>query len=451
MQQDYLGNVISDCDAPTMRGIDDFVAGFLSYETRIANIIAAADNAPDHCLANTYAAMIWMLLEAPNGPKNAAHYAACAQKASPHATPREQMNTQMLLCWLHGDIEAALKLGDEIVGAFPRDLAVVKLHQYLSFNRGDAPAMLRVVHKVSTDNQDVAHLHGMKAFAYEQCHLLDAAQKSAERALAIQSKEPWAQHALAHVFLTRGQVDHGAHFLEGVQNTWTGLNSFMLTHNYWHLAVFYLSQGKNDAVLALYDQQCWGVEKDYSQDQIGAVSLLARLELAGVDVGDRWGDIGQYLRTRSEDTTLPFLTMQYLYGLARAGLGEARTLMASVEERAKSAPVYERAAWHDVALPACQGLLSYACGDYEPAIDQLGQALPRMMEVGGSHAQRDLFEQIMLDCVIKTGRLVTAQQMLEIRRGFDPKGVPLNTALGQVYQDLGLPDEAAQARARICV
>jgi hypothetical protein len=78
----------------------------------------------------------------------------------------------------------------------------------------------------------------------------------------------------------------------------------------------------------------------------------------------------------------------------------------------------------------------------------LGAAMPRMVEAGGSHAQRDLFEQIWLDAAIKSGRSVFAQQMLEQRRGHDPDGVPVNAALATVYTDLGLPALAQQARVR---
>ena len=35
-----------------------------------------------------------------------------------------------------------------------------------------------------------------------------------------------------------------------------------------------------------------------------------------------------------------------------------------------------------------------------------------------------------------------------MRRTYDPDGVPLNLMLGEVYEKTGLPDLAAQARAR---
>ena len=78
----------------------------------------------------------------------------------------------------------------------------------------------------------------------------------------------------------------------------------------------------------------------------------------------------------------------------------------------------------------------------------MARALPRMSECGGSHAQRDLFEQIHLDALVKDGRASSAQQVLEMRRTYDPDGVPLNMLLGDVYDQTGLPDLAAEARAR---
>ena len=61
--------------------------------------------------------------------------------------------------------------------------------------------------------------------------------------------------------------------------------------------------------------------------------------------------------------------------------------------------------WREVALPGCEGLYAYARGEYERAWHHLSVAVPRMAEVGGSHAQRDLFEQVLLDAALKSGRL----------------------------------------------
>lgn len=446
--RDYLGNPVTGERDSTLRGIDAFIEGYLAYETRAERILVAAASDPESCMANVYAGMLWMLLEAPEGASRAAKFLAAAQRAAPGATRREQLNCAMLRAWVDDDLELSIRLCDQVSDEFPRDLAIVKTHQYFEFNRGNSPEMLRIGLKVGAANSDVPYIYGMKAFGYEQCHLLDEAESEARSALAMRRKEPWAQHALAHIFLTRGRMDEGAQFLEDAADTWSGLNSFMLTHLWWHAALFYLSQGRESEALRVYDEHCWGIAKNYSQDQVGAVSLLARFEISGIDVGPRWHDLGEHLKARVQDTIQPFLTLQYVYGLARARRPEAATLLAWVRRYAERARPFTRAVWREVALPGCEGLHAYAHGDFEAAWHHLSVAVPRMAEVGGSHAQRDLFEQVWLDAAIKTGRLPAAQQMLELRRNADPNGVPVNNTLAAVYSRLGLSFLADQARSR---
>ena len=446
---DYLGNPLAPTSTAALTAIDDFIDGFLAYETRAAEVIGAAEAHPDNVLLNAYAATLWLLLEAPEAAERAAPYLARARAAAQSAHPREQAFVAFVTAWSAEDIPGVLTIADTILATWPRDLLVLKLRHYHDFNRGDFPAMLRAASAVLPYADDVAYLHGMIAFAYEQCHLLSEAEAAARQALALKRKEPWAQHALAHVMLTQGRIAEGVAFLEDARDTWTGLNSFMDTHLWWHLALFYLSQGRFEAALAAYDDHCWAQEKSYSQDQVGAVSLLARLELAGVEVGDRWSELAEHMAVRADDVVQPFLTLQYLYGLARAGRAEAESLLAAVRRAAEDAPDHVRATWREVALPAAEGLIAHTRGDFKGALRGLRMALPRLAEIGGSHAQRDLFEQLILDALIRAGRLSEAQQALELRRGFDPDGVPLNRALADVYDRLDLPTEAAKARARI--
>jgi hypothetical protein len=448
MRTDLLGNPVSARDTAALAAIDDFVAGFLAYEARAADIMGAAQAHPADGLINAYAGLLWMLLESPDAPVRAAKYLDRAKAAAPAAHPRERMITELLETWVRDDVPGAIQLCDDIAAAFPRDLVVVKINQYLTFNLGRAPQMLRAAEAVFEANREVAHMHGMIAFGLEQCHLLEEAEAAAREALRRKLKEPWAQHALAHVMISEGRIDEGAAFLEDVQDTWVGLNSFMYTHLWWHLCLFQISQGRFEAVLDAYDRHVWGVAKDYSQDQVGAVSLLARLELARVEVGERWRDVGACVAARGPDTSQPFLTVQYLYGLARAERPEADVLMSAIRERARTAPEYAGTAWREAALPLAEGLLAHARGDWRTAEVKITPALTRLPMIGGSHAQRDLFDQIRLDAVLRGGGYALAQQLLELRRAIDRDGVPVNRALVRVYQALELPREAGWAQAR---
>ena len=448
MTQDLYGLPVTVQSEATLDGINDFIHGFLSYQPKATGIIAAADADTDCALANAYAALLWMFLEAPVAPQKAAPYIARAQAARDGVTPREALVIDAAAAWTQGDVPELLRICDVITTDHPRDMAVLKLAQYHLFNIGDAAGMLRMALKALPDAEDIAYAHGMVAFGYEQCHLLDRAEASARHAMTLQHDEAWSHHAIAHVMLTEGRVAEGAAFMESVAETWSGLNSFMRSHNWWHLALFYISLGRHDDVRAAYDTHVWGLAKDYSQDQVGAASLLARMEFAGVDVGDRWADVADHVALRGADTVNPFLTLQYLYALARTNRPETATLMSAIEERARDDSQYDHIAWRDVALPAAQGIVAHSKGAWDDAITLMARALPRMSECGGSHAQRDLFEQIHLDALVQDGRASAAQQVLEMRRTYDPDGVPLNLMLGDVYDKSGLPDLAGEARAR---
>lgn len=451
MSHDELGNPVLADDPALLAGLNDFTGGLLAYETRAERILATAQAFPGAVLAQVFAGWLWMFLEAPEAPARARPFLEAARQARrPGTSPahrREQAHVELLAAWVAGDTAATESRAAALAADFPHDLAVVKLAQYLAFNRGDAPAMLRAILAVLPANAHNAHAHGMAAFAYEQAHRLDEAEAAARLALTLQRREPWAQHALAHVLLTRGRVDEGTRFLEGVQATWTDLNSFMLTHLWWHLAVFYLARGRGDEALALYDRQVWGVSPGYSQDQIGAVQLLARLEWVGVDVGPRWQALAEHLQARATDTTEPFLSLLYLYGLARAGRPEADTLLAAISARAEASQGEARVAWHDAALPTARGLLALARGDAAAADADLSQGLPRLVRIGGSHAQRDLFAQLHIDTATRAGNHRDAQQALELRRLADPRDVPVNRRLAALYDALGLPGLAAACRA----
>lgn len=446
MTTDFLGNPVTDTAPELLSGIGAFIGGFLAYQTQATEIMGVIDRHPESCLGNCYAGFLWMFLESPEAPGRAAPYLARALAAT--GNERERANAQVLAAWVAGDIPRTIRLCEEIGRAHPADLAILKLGQYHLFNLGDGPGMLRMALHALPRGAETAHVHGMIAFGYEQCHLLDDAEAAARRAMEIEPADPWAHHALAHVMLTQGRVDEGIAFLESVSPMWEGLNSFMHTHNWWHLALFYISRDRRADLLAVYDRHVWAREKDYSQDQVGAVSLLARMEFAGMDVGDRWQDVASRIAARGPDTVSPFLTLQYLYALARADLPMAEEMMAAIRARAAS-PAHDRPAWAEVALPAATGIMAHARGDAATAARDLGRALPRMREIGGSHAQRDFFEQIHLDALIRAGDLSSAQQVLELRRAHDPDGIPLNRMLARVYDGLGLPEQARKARARI--
>lgn len=455
MLTDSLGNPVHLEHPASLDAVNDFVEGFISCESRVANILQVA-HADHSAIVQAACAALHMFAESADAPYHARPFIAAALQCAPQASEREQRFVAAVAAWVDGDIARAIALHEEQAQHCPRDLASVKLGQYHLFNQGNGPGMLRLALAALPHAGEIPYLHGMAAFGWEQCHLLHEAEHAARHALALCHKEPWAQHALAHVMLTQGRLHEGRQFMRDVSPSWTGLNSFMLTHNWWHLALFELELGDGATALHLYDTQVWGVVKAYSQDQIGAVSLLARLELAGVDVGARWQDVADHLTSRVHDHVLPFLDLQYLYGLARAGRAEAATLLGSIEAHCLGIAPARSAApdasviddvWLKVCLPASRGLAAYAQGRHLEAVEALGAALPRLLEIGGSHAQRDLFAQIHLDALMQAGLWGAAQQILQPQINSQPESVRLRRRCAPVYAALGLANALPASKA----
>jgi hypothetical protein len=108
MQQDFLGNAVTGQRDTTLRSIDDFIEGYLAYETRAEHILVAANADPDSCMANVYAGILWMLLEAPQAASRATKYLTAAELAAPAATRREQLNVAMLPSARGGRVRSAI-------------------------------------------------------------------------------------------------------------------------------------------------------------------------------------------------------------------------------------------------------------------------------------------------------------------------------------------------------
>lgn len=433
---DSFGSTTTSPQA-ALAGINDFAEGFVSYQTRAVNVLDTADAHPDSALANIYAGMLWMFLERPEAPEKSIPYAQRAERVGGLNT-RERGLLALLQAWQQYDHQQVRAIGTQLCADYPRDLPLLKIVQYHAFNAGDASLMLRLALAAEPHNAHQAALHSMVAFGHEQSHHIAEAEQAAHRALAIDPNEPWAHHALAHVHLGRGTGSEGLALLEASSPSWDGLNSFMFTHNWWHVALFEIARGEVVSALRIHDERCWGVQPDYSQDQIGSVSLLARLELAAVDVGDRWQALRPYLETRRDDVIQPFLSLQYLYGLVKAGSAAGDELLALIRAQADSPVVaQDRDLWRDVAIPAAEGMVAHARGDHERAARELASVRGQLWRTGGSHAQRDLFEQVLLDARLRAGHWDAARKTLEHRRQWEPDSPILQQRLQDVYRHLG--------------
>lgn len=417
MLKDAQGLEVTTHSPDVIAAIDSFADQSLSYGNNALVILKAIEADPTCAIANAHAAAHYLSLESAEAWSQAAPYLYRAKKYLANASEREQLYVWAIDAWESGEIDQAITYYEAIIKKFPTDLLSVQRAQYHYFYLGNKERQLEIAQKVLPANPENHYLYGMIAFGLEQCHRLEEAEEWGRRATEINRYDPWAHHAVAHVMEMQGRLDEGIDWMESLSDAWENCNSLLYTHNWWHIALYYLEKEDFQKVLQLYDTHVWGrAWKESSKDQVGAISLLLRLELRGVDVGDRWEKLATYLIARIHEHALPFQDLHYVYALARAHQNEqVKEMLLSIQTYAKTTKSFIQKTWAEVALPAARGMAAHARKDWETTISELRPVLSRLHEIGGSHAQRELFEQVYLDAWLRAELNHEALHLLEKR------------------------------------
>ncbi len=390
--------VTTDADA-VVAALNRFGAELLSHGKGAAIIFDGAAADPDCALVQAWAGAAYLFLMTDEGRRKACRFLDRAIAAAPHATQRERMLVEAICAWAVDDVPRAIELHRQILHDWPQDLTSAKLLLIHQLNDGDVRGQLATTERLLRADPMRRFVHGLHAFALEQNDRLPEAEFAARTALAHDEADPWAEHALAHVFDTERRTREGLRWAEKFGARWDRCSSFLYTHNWWHAALFRIEAGDQDGALALFDRRVWGVRKDYVQDQVNAVALLARLELAGAQVGARWQELADHLERRIDDRSNAFVDLHTLYGLGRAGRDmAAHQLLLGFAARARRDDA-RRDMWGEIALPAARALLAHARNRKHEALALLTPLLPRLVAVGGSHAQRDWFDRMRRDCL----------------------------------------------------
>jgi len=421
VHHDIRGLPQTAASAEALRAFDATVEAYLGFELatgdRLKETLALDPAMPlAHCLKGCFLLLF--------GKRGLAQRVAGALKdaraaaAQTGLTDRETQHLTALQAWLAGDLEAAAARYDALLIDHPRDIVALKLAQYLHFYLGDAAAMQASVARPSYAWDEgvpgYGYVQGLRAFALEEGGDYAAAEAAGRNAVARNAGDIWAAHAVAHVMEMQDRPQEGAAWIDGLEGSWRGCNNFAY-HVYWHRCLFLLDRGEVDAVLRHYDSDVRGDQSEEYLDICNAVALLWRLEQRGVAVGGRWGELAEKAARLGADHMLVFADAHYMVALAAEGpAGAAEALLESLEDFAGEAGTEAEVA-RAIGLPLCRAVLAHRRGRYGEAVDALLPHRPALKRIGGSRAQRDLFEQLLIDAAVKAGRKALARALLSER------------------------------------
>jgi tetratricopeptide (TPR) repeat protein len=339
-------------------------------------------------------------------------------------TPREARHIETIALAIDGNGPGAMALLEEHIVDYPRDGLALSLalgvFGLLGFSgRIDHhEAQLTLLERLAPHWGDDWWF--LTYLGWARIELGDIARGAAEveRALVGNPRSAFAAHARAHGYFEAGDADGGAAFIDA----WLpGYDRAGQLHGHisWHLALFELARGNPDRARALYID---AIRPSMSAapplfSLADAASFLWRWQIyeAGGEpilIPGGWVEVAAHTRQHFPQAGIHFADVH-------ATLAEGAT---DDHDRTEQRIGQSRARHEAGRLPQglvvpalCAGAAAFARGDYAGAVDCLGAALPELARIGGSHAQREVFEDTYIVACLRAGERGKAVARLEER------------------------------------
>ena len=304
--------------------------------------------------------------------------------------------------------------------SFPGDLFGFDLAGFLITTSTDPDMFGRVdelVHRARRAVGEHVSVLGYEAMLRQEQGRLDEAHRLASRCLELDPAGSDGAHPMAHVYFESGDHAEGVEFLDG----WlpiTDQESVFRTHLVWHAALHELELGRGEAALARY-RECGG-ERGPSD----GTSLLWRCQLLGhvphgVDPGTP--SMAEVVAPLTDSPPYTFVGAHVVIGLATAEDADGLRRYAAAAERFTAPGAAE-------LLPDLgQGFAAYVEGDHATAAETLLRRSDDFVRLGGSHAQREVFEDTLIHALIRAGRMNEAAGRIRVR--LDRRPSPIDSSL----------------------
>jgi hypothetical protein len=378
-----------------------------------------------------------------------------AQALSSGSNAREKLHVEALGAWVGGNIRKTNAIWEKILLDYPHDILALRIAHTMHFFLGDLDlmrdSMARVMPRWSEDVPGYGFVLGCRAFSLEESHDFVRAEPMGRRAVEINESDIWAGHCVAHVLEGMGRRQDGITWIDEHEEAWKQRGIFA-RHLWWHRTLHYLELERYDDVLAAFDREFWPEPSQDNIDITNASSMLMRLGMLGVDVGERWESVGEVCAGRTQHRLRPFNDLHFVMGLTQSGrMDAAREIVASMHQFVAAHDSTENSLvdiYKHAGIPVAQSIVAYADGDYAQVVEIMSDARYRMVPLGGSWAQRDVWLRMLIDAAIKGGQSACARALLAERTADCPTSAPSWNLYANALEACGARDEASTARAR---
>jgi tetratricopeptide (TPR) repeat protein len=391
----------------------------------------ALEASPAMTMAHLFKAWLYLLGTEPAGI--AVARACCDAAAALPSSDRERMHLQAARLVAHGHWYEAGRVLEDLSILYPRDLLALQAGHQVDFFTGDARMLRdRIARALPSWQRSLPGYHallGMHAFGLEETGDYAQAERQGRLCVELEPHDSWGWHAVAHVLEMRNEPTAGVAWLAPNAATWSE-GSFLAVHNWWHLALFQLELGRIDEVLRLYDQAI-APGSNLMLDLVDASAMLWRLQLRGVDVGNRWEAVADAWQVHGRPGLLAFSDMHMMMAFAMAGREAAQQDVLHAQAAAMQRDEDNAHFTQAVGSAAARAMQAFAQGKHAVCVQLVRRVRSGAHRFGGSHAQRDVLDLTLLESARRGGMDGLALVLQAERLALRPRtrtGAPLALA-----------------------
>lgn len=202
-----------------------------------------------------------------------------------------------------------------------------------------------------------------------------------------------------------GRVNEGISHLSSTLSNWETCN-LLATHNYWHWALYHIEKGELDVAADIYDTQILtrSFESGSMLDIVDSLSLPYRLHLENPTlaenlIGKHWTSIVKLVEPHLNDHILSFNDAHFMMALCGA------RKYSEAEELLENSSKANYISGHGVNSQLLKSILAYSREQYELCVDTLYPIRYDIVVIGGSDAQRDVFNQLLIAAALKSTKV----------------------------------------------
>ena len=343
-----------------------------------------------------------------------------ARELTPGISDREKQAIEAIGLWVDGKGPQSVALVREHLKEYPRDALMSRLAQrlyMLGCSGSGVPnfpgELYEMCKSIAPYCMDDWSFLSQYAFAHHETGRLDESLELAQRSLDMRPTNAVASHSATHVYFEKGDASSGDDFL-GTWITCFDKRAPYHVHLSWHLALFRLALGHYQDAVDLYESDIRPSVVAKSPASLSdSASLMWRLQLYGKTPPPMpWEEVRDQAAPAADGNGPAFRDAHAALAFSACGDDEA---MGRLMDRLGKLANQGNALAAEVTLPLAQGISAFAQGNYSEAVRLLEPQMKQLERIGGSHAQREVFEDTMLESYIRAEQFDKAREMLDER------------------------------------